>query len=307
MQRTDFPVEILIGEDESTDGTREICQRLVAEHPDRIRLLLHKRSDVIHIMGRPTGRANLLHLLNEAKGKYIALCEGDDYWTDPLKLQKQVDALERTPEAVACFTNAWNEQGSERTEYLDGIYTKKPGTRVEQRELVDGQGLPTCTFVCRTDALFPLPPQLHKAPSGDTLLYAHVSNLGHFIHLHEYTAVRRMHAGGLHSLKSRMVKHAIVLRNLPLLDEVSHFRHHEVIESRQLRVASSTWAMCLAEPNKDLARLSWRILARRRKDAGWNFATTARNYLKAFWPRTERLLGRAWDRLKGRSQNLKPS
>ena len=75
-QRTDFAVEVLVGEDESTDGTRAICQRYAERHPDRIRLFLRERKDVMHIGGRATGRANLLHLLGEARGTFIALCEG---------------------------------------------------------------------------------------------------------------------------------------------------------------------------------------------------------------------------------------
>src|SRR5690606_33338178 len=85
-QKTNFPIEILVGEDESTDGTRGICQKYSQTHPDHIRLFLRSRKDVIHIMGKPTGRANFLGLLSEANGKYVAFCEGDDYWTDPLKL-----------------------------------------------------------------------------------------------------------------------------------------------------------------------------------------------------------------------------
>lgn len=95
MQKTDFSFEILLGEDGSTDGTREICMEYAEKYPDKIRLFLHHRENNIKINGNPTGRFNFLYNLYTAKGKYIALCEGDDYWTDPLKLQKQVDFLER--------------------------------------------------------------------------------------------------------------------------------------------------------------------------------------------------------------------
>jgi glycosyltransferase involved in cell wall biosynthesis len=111
MQETGFPVEILIGEDDSTDGTRAICQRLAAEHPQRIRLFLRSRKDVIHIHGEPTGRANLLALFREAKGRYIAWCDGDDRWTDPLKLAKQVALLEADPTCMGSY---------HRTRYIDG-------------------------------------------------------------------------------------------------------------------------------------------------------------------------------------------
>ncbi len=94
MQKTTFDYEILLGEDESTDGTREICLEYAEKYPVKIRLFLHRRENVIKINGNPTGRFNLFYNFSKAFGKYIALCEGDDYWTDPYKLQKQVDFLE---------------------------------------------------------------------------------------------------------------------------------------------------------------------------------------------------------------------
>ena len=86
MQETNFKIEILIGEDCSTDGTREIVFDYKKKYPDLIRVIT---SDANVGMN-----ANGIRTLNAARGKYIALCEGDDYWTDPLKLQKQVDFLE---------------------------------------------------------------------------------------------------------------------------------------------------------------------------------------------------------------------
>lgn len=100
IQQTDFPFEIILGEDESSDGTRAICKEYAEKFPDKIRLFLRSRKDVIYINGNPTGRYNFIENLKAAKGKYIALLEGDDYWTDPLKLQKQVDFMEKNEE---CF------------------------------------------------------------------------------------------------------------------------------------------------------------------------------------------------------------
>jgi glycosyltransferase involved in cell wall biosynthesis len=101
-QQTDFEFEIILGEDDSTDNTRAICKEYALQYPEKIRLFLRSREDVIYINGNPTGRFNFMENLKAAKGKYIALCEGDDYWTDPLKLQKQVDVLESNPCLIAC-------------------------------------------------------------------------------------------------------------------------------------------------------------------------------------------------------------
>src|SRR5690606_24131225 len=101
--QTTFPFEIILGEDESNDGTREICKQYAAQYPDKIKLFLRSRKDVIYINGNPTGRFNFIENLKACSGKYIALCEGDDYWTDPLKLQKQVDFLENNSDFALCF------------------------------------------------------------------------------------------------------------------------------------------------------------------------------------------------------------
>ncbi len=105
MQKTNFEFEILLGEDASIDGTREICKEYAEKYPEKIRLFLHHRENNIAIGGSPTGRFILMTNLFSSKGKYIALCEGDDYWTDPFKLQKQVDFLENdnNKEFVLCF------------------------------------------------------------------------------------------------------------------------------------------------------------------------------------------------------------
>lgn len=106
MQEMDFDYEIILGEDESQDGTREICIEYARQYPDRIRLFLRSRKDVIYINGRPTSRFNFIENWKAARGKYVAMLEGDDYWTDPLKLQKQADYLDNNPDCTLSFHNA---------------------------------------------------------------------------------------------------------------------------------------------------------------------------------------------------------
>jgi len=104
MQQTNFPFEILVGEDASTDGTRNICIEYANRYPEKIRLFLHHRDNIIKINGNVTGRFNFLHNLYNTKGLYIALCDGDDYWIDPLKLQKQADFLKNNNDCSLVFT-----------------------------------------------------------------------------------------------------------------------------------------------------------------------------------------------------------
>ena len=112
MQKTDFPYEIIVGEDESSDNTREICKRYAEEHQDKIRLFLRdrKESHFVNPDGT-TSRFNGLWNRMSCRGKYIAFCEGDDYWTDPMKLQMQVDIMEKNPEVGFVHTDFEMSEG----------------------------------------------------------------------------------------------------------------------------------------------------------------------------------------------------
>lgn len=96
MQKTDFPFEIIIGEDGSIDGTREICMQYAQNHKDKIRLYLRDRelSQYYDENGKFISRFNARWNLVSSRGMYICICEGDDFWTDSNKLQKQVDFLD---------------------------------------------------------------------------------------------------------------------------------------------------------------------------------------------------------------------
>lgn len=94
MQKTDFNYEILVGDDASSDGTQEILKEYKERFPDKFRLTLRKEN-----IG---ASSNAYDLMTSAKGKYLATCEGDDFWTSPHKLQLQVDFLEKNPEFIGC-------------------------------------------------------------------------------------------------------------------------------------------------------------------------------------------------------------
>lgn len=128
-QRTTFPFEIIIGDDDSSDGTREICKQFARQHPDKIRLVQHHRANNIKIMGKPCGIYQIAYNLLAARGKYLAICSGDDYWTDPMKLQKQVDFLEKNPEYSLCF-HPWREvYGHEISTTLGDVRSTEADTK----------------------------------------------------------------------------------------------------------------------------------------------------------------------------------
>ena len=97
MQEVDFPMEIVLGDDDSSDGTREICIEYAKQYPNLIRLQLHHRENNHELDGRPTHLFQFYYNTFQLRGRYFAILSGDDYWTDPSKLQQQVSYLNSAP------------------------------------------------------------------------------------------------------------------------------------------------------------------------------------------------------------------
>ena len=101
MQKTNFKFEAIVHDDVSTDGSVAIIKEYAEKYPDIIKPIFEKENQYSKHDG------SLGRIMDEnSHGKYIAFCEGDDYWTDPLKLQKQIDFLESHPDYSLCFHNA---------------------------------------------------------------------------------------------------------------------------------------------------------------------------------------------------------
>lgn len=100
-QEAKFEYELVIGEDASEDTTREVCFSLQKKFPDKIRVLWSERN--VNDVG-----GNHARVLARCRGRYIAFCEGDDYWTDDFKLQKQVDLMESNPSCGLCFADGYS-------------------------------------------------------------------------------------------------------------------------------------------------------------------------------------------------------
>ena len=105
MQKTDFPFEIVIHDDASTDRTPEIIREYAEKYPEIIRPMYQKENQYSKGISNISGAFNF----PRAEGKYIAMCEGDDYWIDDSKLQRQADYMEAHPECTMCFHSAKTE------------------------------------------------------------------------------------------------------------------------------------------------------------------------------------------------------
>jgi len=198
MQKTNFLFEIILGEDQSDDKTKNICVAYSEKYPEKIKLFLRDRKDVILIDGNITGRYNFIENLKSCQGKYIALCEGDDYWTDNSKLQKQVDYLEANQNVNLCFHRADVLKNGQFK--LHPIPGSLPVDDLDYIDLLKHYNfITTASVVFRKPNPFVLPNWFHKVIFGDLGLYKLVSNEKKIGCINEKMSVYRVHDKGLYS------------------------------------------------------------------------------------------------------------
>jgi len=187
MQETNFDFELVIADDCSPDSTPEIVESIIKNHPkgDKIKYFRHKEN----IGMQP----NAMFAYNQCHGKYIALCEGDDYWTDPFKLQKQVDFLENNLQYVLCFheVNILKPNG----EIVDDFLTKVP----ENYETIEtlarlGNYIHTPSVVFR-NIIKEFPFEFAFTPIGDYFLYLMLAEHGRLKLIEEKMAIYRFGVG----------------------------------------------------------------------------------------------------------------
>jgi len=181
MQKCDFPIELVIGEDCSTDNTFMICQEL-AQNNSQIKLL-----PSIANLGMMT---NFIRTLEVSSGKYIAILEGDDYWTDPLKLQKQVNFMDVNPDFAICFhpVKIWHD-GKLKRDFI----TPKVNDVTTLKDLAKGNFMHTPSALFRNNLFDQLPPEFSQSPVGDYFLHMLNARHGKIKKLPDVMAVYRIH------------------------------------------------------------------------------------------------------------------
>lgn len=197
IQQCDFNIELIIADDCSPDNTEAIVSGMIKNDP-RSHIICYTR----HLENKGMIN-NFIWTLQQCKGKYIAMCEGDDYWTDPLKLQKQVDFLEENPEYSLCFHNAniiYEDYRKSRRFYNieSRVYT---GEEV-LREWV----IPTASVVFRKDMYEPV----HHPDFifGDIVLYLSMATKGKLFGLNDVMSIYRKHKAGVtKTSKSNLIEY----------------------------------------------------------------------------------------------------
>jgi glycosyltransferase involved in cell wall biosynthesis len=189
-QETDFPVELVIGDDFSQDGTRRIVTEYRDRHSDRIRLLPG---------GHNVGMLrNFVQTIEACTGQYIALLEGDDFWTSPRKLQKQVDFLDARPDLSCCAHNAVKIDQITETEV--GHYCPPHLSPVlKVRDMLRCDWVPTCSVMFRRRVLGPFPDWYFDLLMGDWSLHLLNMRFGDMGYDQTPMAAYRIHADGVWS------------------------------------------------------------------------------------------------------------
>jgi glycosyltransferase involved in cell wall biosynthesis len=194
MQQTDFEYELIISNDSSPDRTNEVINEFVANHPKRKRIKYFNQQQNLGM------QSNFTFALKECSGKYIALCEGDDYWTDPLKLQKQVDYISQHENCNLVFTDVQLFEESENKFYHNWARITKD--KYEFKDLIEGNVITTCTVLFRNpNNNEEIENWLKVFKIGDYPLYLFLLRNGYAYYLKDITAVYRQHTGGTFSLK----------------------------------------------------------------------------------------------------------
>lgn len=187
MQKTDFAFEVLIHDDCSTDGTTDIIKEYEAKYPNIIKPLYEEENQ--WIKGR---RGSGVFNFPRAQGKYIAMCEGDDYWTDPQKLQRQVDFLETNPDYSMCFHGAevLNES------VYPFSYKSLENREYSSDELFKDWIVPTASMLFKREVLYSLVCD-KRILNGDINLVLASANSGRVFGMSDKMSVYRVQSNGL--------------------------------------------------------------------------------------------------------------
>lgn len=190
-QETNFPCELLIADDGSTDETRDVIQRYGQEYGDRIRVLLNPSN-----LG---ARRTMIRAYHACRGQYVATSDGDDYWTSPHKLQRQADLLDRHPDYALCFHSVrmvWDDDGREpiifRPRRIKETYTL--------RDLFDHNFIASCSPMYRRGLFDRHPAWCFDVPVYDWMQLVLHAQYGAVGYIDEPMAVYRQHGGGVYSM-----------------------------------------------------------------------------------------------------------
>ena len=212
MQKTSFVFEILIHDDCSTDGTREIIEEYSKKYPDIIFPIFQTENQYSKGVRGMMARFNF----PRSRGKYIALCEGDDYWSDPYKLQRQVDFLEANTDFSICFHNMkiLNESNPSALEFTNSKDQESVSSILDLASKGNFMFTASVVFKKPKDGF---PNWLTDLPIGDYAIHLFNAQFGKIKFLDQVMGVYRIHAGGVWGSFS---KEKLYDRWIPMLEQL---------------------------------------------------------------------------------------
>ena len=196
MQKTRLPFEIIINDDASTDGTAEILQELKENYPTIIRVIFHDENQ----FSKGVVPRNFSFPL--VRGKYIALCEGDDFWISPIKLQLQLDAFEEGVSLVFHDAITFSDDKILSLGYYKGGI--RPDKGYNQIAMARGVRIPTASAVFLSAPF--LKNKHENVINGDHLIWATLAGMGRAKFLPETMSAYRFHPGGVWSARKTIDK-----------------------------------------------------------------------------------------------------
>jgi glycosyltransferase involved in cell wall biosynthesis len=190
-QKTDFPVQVLVHDDCSIDGTREIVESYRTAHPERVCAILQEQNQFSQ------GRRILRILVPEMKGDYLALLDGDDFWQDDGKLQLQADFLDAHPDCALCQTQTL--YFNDATGRVERRFPPPPRRRQRLAcgDLAAGNFIQTSAVMFRETAVPDFPADFEALPFGDYAFYAMLAQSGWIGYIDKPMATYRVHSSNL--------------------------------------------------------------------------------------------------------------
>lgn len=188
MQKTNFPFEAIVHDDASTDHSADIIREYAEKYPDIIKPIYETENQWSKHDG------SLKHIMNDAcSGKYIALCEGDDFWIDPQKLQRQVNILEAHPSYTMCY-NRTKHYSDKKGKYIgeNRSYNKNQIASPNDIILKGGEFVPTCSIIYRKDIESNMPVFYTQCYIGDYPLQILSALKGEVFYIDKIMSVYRM-------------------------------------------------------------------------------------------------------------------
>lgn len=240
MQKTNFDFEIVIGEDCSTDNTRKIISEFSYKYPGKFKLILHKNN--IGAM------ANQIAVLQYCTGKYIACCEGDDYWTDPYKLQKQVDFLEGNPDFAICHHNVQVIYDDNRKSCFSNSSSQKEVTIIE--DLAQENYISAVSCVFRNGLIKEFPEWFKNTPIGDYPLHMLNSQYGKIKYIPDVMGVYRVHKEGIWGGKNSIYQSEKLVELIDLMKNYFNPKINKILLNVQSNICNSLIMQFQNNPEK---------------------------------------------------------